>query len=127
MNKAADPLTPQELEIMKVVWRMGPATVRDVYEDLLSRRRIAYTSVMTMMNVLERKGHLRKAAQDRAFVYEPTAPQKRVLASMVGEFVDRVFNGSASPLLQHLFEDERLTDQDLREIQRLLKQRKAGS
>ncbi len=127
MNKAADPLTPQELEIMKVVWRKGTATVRDVYEDLLNRRRIAYTSVMTMMNVLERKGHLRKKAQERAFVYEPTAPQKRVLASMVGEFVDRVFNGSASPLLQHLFEDERLTDQDLREIQRLLKQRKAGS
>ena len=112
---------------MKVVWRTGPATVRDVYEDLLQHRRIAYTSVMTMMNVLERKGHLRKSAQDRAFVYEPTAPQKRVLSSMVGEFVDRVFNGSASPLLQHLFEDERLTDQDLREIQRLIKQRKAGS
>ncbi len=128
MNKAAaEPLTPQELEIMKVVWRTGPATVRDVYEVMLQRRRIAYTSVMTMMNVLERKGHLRKSAQDRAFVYEPTAPQQRVLSSMVGEFVDRVFNGSASPLLQHLFEDERLTDQDLREIQRLIKQRKAGS
>jgi BlaI family transcriptional regulator, penicillinase repressor len=127
MKEAADPLTPQELEIMKVVWRVGPATVRGVYEDLLKRRRIAYTSVMTMMNVLERKGHLRKLAQDRAFVYEPTAPQKRVLSSMVGEFVDRVFNGSASPLLQHLIEDERLTDQDLREIQRLLKQRKAGA
>ena len=127
MNKAAaDPLTPQELEIMKVVWRTGPATVRDVYEDLLQHRRIAYTSVMTMMNVLERKGHLRKSAQDRAFVYEPTAPQKRVLSSMVGEFVDRVFNGSASPLLQHLFEDERITDQDLREIQRLMKRRRAG-
>ena len=128
MNKAtADPLTPQELEIMKVVWRTGPSTVRHVYEDLLERRRIAYTSVMTMMNVLERKGHLRKAAQDRAFVYEPTAPKKHVLSSMVGEFVDRVFNGSASPLLQHLIEDERLTSQDLREIQRLLKQRKAGT
>ena len=127
MNKAAaDPLTPQELEIMKVVWRTGPATVRDVYEDLLQHRRIAYTSVMTMMNVLERKGHLRKSAQDRAFVYEPTAPQRRVLSSMVGEFVDRVFNGSASPLLQHLFEDERITDQDLREIQRLMKRRRAG-
>jgi BlaI family transcriptional regulator, penicillinase repressor len=127
MKKAgAEPLTPQELEIMKVVWRTGPATVRDVYEDLLQHRRIAYTSVMTMMNVLERKGHLRKSAQDRAFVYEPTAPQRRVLSSMVGEFVDRVFNGSASPLLQHLFEDERLTDEDLREIRRLIKQRKAG-
>lgn len=110
---------------MKVVWRVGPCTVRAVYEDLLERRRIAYTSVMTMMNVLERKGHLRKSAQDRAYVYEPTAPQKRLLSSMVGEFVDRVFNGSAAPLLQHLIEDERLTDKDVGEIQRLLRQRKS--
>ena len=112
---------------MKVVWRLAQATVRDVYEDLLTRRRIAYTSVMTMMNVLERKGHLRKTQQDRAYLYVPTAPQKRVLSAMVGEFVDRVFNGSTKPLLQHLVEDERLTDEDVREIQRLLKQRKAGS
>ena len=124
---AADPLTPQELEIMKVVWRKGPATVRDVYEDLLGHRRIAYTSVMTMMNVLERKGHLRKSQEERAYVYEPTSPQKRVLSSMVGEFVDRVFNGSASPLLQHLIEDERLTSEDLRDIQRLIKQRRRGA
>jgi predicted transcriptional regulator len=127
MKPPADPLTPQELEIMKVVWRLGRATVRDVYEDLLERRRIAYTSVMTMMNVLERKGHLRKSPQDRAYLYEPTAPQKRVLSSMVGEFIDRVFNGSATPLLQHLIEDPRLTDDDVREIQRLLKRRKAGA
>ena len=112
---------------MKVVWRIGPATVRGVYEDLLKHRRIAYTSVMTMMNVLERKGHLRKATGDRAYVYAAAAPQKRVLSSMVGEFVDRVFNGSASPLVQHLIEDERLSDQDIREIQRLLKQRKANA
>lgn len=127
MKPPADPLTPQELELMKVVWRLAQATVRDVYEDLLTRRRIAYTSVMTMMNVLERKGHLRKTQQDRAYLYVPTAPQKRVLSAMVGEFVDRVFNGSTKPLLQHLVEDERLTDEDVREIQRLLKQRKAGS
>ena len=127
MKKAADPLTPQELEIMKVVWRIGPATVRDVYEDLLTRRHIAYTSAMTMMNVLERKGHLRKVTKDRAFVYAPTEPQRTVLSSMVAEFVDRVFNGSASPLLQHLIEDERLSAKDITEIQKHLKQRKAGA
>lgn len=127
MKRAADPLTGQELEIMKVVWRLGKATVRDVYEDMLEHRRIAYTSVMTMMNVLERKGHLSKKQQDRAFVYEPTAPQKRVLSSMAGEFIDRVFNGSAAPLMQHLIDDDRLTDEDVRTIQKLLRQRKAES
>ena len=111
---------------MKVVWRLGQVTVRDVYEDMLEHRRIAYTSVMTMMNVLERKGHLSKHQQDRAFVYKPTAPQKRVLSSMAGEFLDRVFNGSAAPLMQHLIDDDRLSDEDIRTIQKLLKQRKAG-
>jgi len=124
MNEAAAPLTPQELEIMKVVWQAGSATVRGVYEHFLEHRRIAYTSVMTMMNVLERKGHLRKKMQDKAFVYTPTAPKKSVLGSMVGEFIDRVFNGAATPLLQHLIDDERLTESDWKQIQRLVKQRK---
>ena len=111
---------------MKVVWQAGSASVRDVYEQLLAHRRIAYTSVMTMMNVLERKGHLRKEMHDKAYLYTPTAPQKHVLGSMVGEFIDRVFNGAATPLLQHLIDDERLTDSDWKQIQRLLKQRKAA-
>ncbi len=120
-------MTPQELEIMKVVWRAGSATVRDVYETLLAQRRIAYTSVMTMMNVLERKGHLRKELRDKAFLYTPTAPQRDVLGSMVGEFVDRVFNGATTPLLQCLVDEQRLSEEDVKEIQRLLKRRKAGS
>lgn len=111
---------------MKVVWRAGSATVRDVYEALLEQRRIAYTSVMTMMNVLERKGHLKKELEEKAYRYTPTAPRERVLGGMVGEFVDRVFNGAARPLLQHLVEDERLSEVDLKELARLLKERRGG-
>lgn len=125
MNEAAGPLTPQELEIMKVVWQAGSATVRGVYEQLLEHRRIAYTSVMTMMNVLERKGHLHKEMRDKAFVYTPTAPQKHVLC-LVGEFIDRVLNGAATPLLQHLIDDERLSESDWKQIQRLVKERKGA-
>ena len=61
-------LTPQELEIMKLVWESDSATVRDVYEALLKQRKIAYTTVMTMMKILETKGYLKKRRQDRAFV-----------------------------------------------------------
>jgi len=113
MRKPSPTLTPQELEIMKVVWSRGRATVRDVYEALLEERRIAYTTVMTMMNVLEKKGHLRKRSFGRSFVYRPTRPQGKVLGSMVQEFVDRVFGGSAAPLLAHLVEEERLTPEEL--------------
>jgi predicted transcriptional regulator len=88
-------LTDQELEIMKVVWNRGAATVRDVYEELLKHRKIAYTTVQTMMGVLEHKGRLKKETDDRAYVYRPAQSQKEVVGSMVGDFVKRVFNGSA--------------------------------
>jgi len=115
-------LTAQELEIMKVVWRSGASTVRDVYETLLEHRKIAYTTVMTMMNILEQKGYLKKSSKDRAYVYQATRPQKQVIRGMVREFVDRVFNGSAEPLLLHLVEDRRVSEQDLEEIRVMLRE-----
>jgi BlaI family penicillinase repressor len=122
MRPAKPTLTEQELEIMKVVWKLETATVRQVYETLLERRRIAYTSVMTMMNIMEQKGYLKKQQAERAYVYQPTQPQKQVIRSMVREFVNRVFNGSAEPLLVHLVEDQCLTDQDLEEIRKSIQE-----
>ena len=114
-------LTDQELEIMKVVWSRGEATVRDVYEELLTHRKIAYTTVQTMMGVLEHKGRLRKETEDRAYVYRATQSQKEVVGSMVGDFVKRVFNGSAKPLLVHLVESKRISQAHLDEINDMLK------
>jgi len=119
-------LTAQELAIMKVIWRSGTSTVRDVYEALLADRKIAYTTVMTMMNILEQKGYLKKSQKDRAFTYQATKPQKQVIRGMVREFVDRVFNGSAEPLLLHLLEDKRVSEQDLDEIRSLLRDNAQG-
>lgn len=109
---------------MKVVWQRQTTTVRDVYEELLRRKKVAYTTVMTMMNILEQKGHLVKAQQERAYVYSPAQPKQKVVGGMVKEFVDRVFNGSAKPLLMHLVEDQRLSEEDRLEIARLLKKGK---
>jgi predicted transcriptional regulator len=118
MKPKSSTLTPQELEIMKVVWQKGEATVRDVYEDLLERRKIAYTTVLTMLNVLETKGHLRKRQDDRAFVYRPTKPEATVVRSMVREFVDRLFDGAAEPLVVHLLKDRHFTRKELEELAR---------
>jgi len=118
MRPAATTLTPHELDIMKLVWEREEATVRDVYEALRARRRIAYTSVLTMMNVLERKGHLRKRAEGRSFVYQAARPRGHVVRAMVREFVQRVFNGAAEPLLVHLLEDRRLTKAELEALAR---------
>jgi len=124
MRSKSPILTDQELEIMKVVWGRDKATVRDVYETLLQRRKIAYTTVMTMMKILEQKKYLRKTQEDRAFVYRPTKPKKQVIQGMVREFVDRVFNGSAEPLLLHLVEDRKLSGKDLDEISRMIREGK---
>ena len=120
MRPKSDTLTAQELEIMKVIWPLGQATVREVYDAMRQRRSIAYTTVQTMMNVLEAKGHLKKEPGEKAQVYAPVRPQQAVVRSMVREFVDRVFDGSARPLLVHLLKEKGLTDRERKEIQRLI-------
>ena len=122
MRPKATILTEQELEIMKIVWELGTATVRDVYEALRKRRKIAYTTVMTMMSILQQKKRLKRKLEDRAYVYEPRQPREQVINSMVREFINRVFDGSAQPLLVHLVEDRKVSEQDLREITRMIKE-----
>ncbi len=114
-------LTDQELEIMKIIWDLDRATVRDVYETLLERRKIAYTTVMTMMKILEKKGYLKKNQEERAYIYRPSKPKNQVIQGMVHEFVNRVFNGSAEPLLMHLVEDQGLSEKELKEIERMIR------
>jgi BlaI family penicillinase repressor len=123
MRRRSSTLTEQELEIMKVVWGFDSVTVRQVYETLLKTRPVAYTTVMTMMKILEEKKYLKKAMTDRAFVYRPAQPKGKVIGGMVREFVNRVFDGSASPLLVHLVEEHALSKKDLEEIAELRKKR----
>ena len=105
---------------MKVVWRLDSATVRDVYEALRAHRTVAYTTVMTMMRILEEKGYLRKSLVDRAHVYTPTRARQQVIGAMVKDFVDRVFDGASGSLLVHLAKDNRLTQKQRQAIERLL-------
>ena len=119
-------LTPQELAIMKEVWRLDKATVRDVYESLRDKRSVAYTTVMTMMKILEDKGYLKRTQVERAYVYRPTRPRQQVVGAMVRDFVDRVFDGAAGGLLLHLAKDGRLSKEERQHIERLM-QEAAGS
>jgi BlaI family transcriptional regulator, penicillinase repressor len=117
-------LTPQELEIMKLVWKREDASVRDIYEALLEDRKIAYTTVMTMMKILESKGYLKKRRQDRAFIYRPAQPKAQVIGGMVQEFINRVFNGSAEPLLVHLVKTRHVREKDVQVIARMIEEMK---
>ena len=122
MRAKSSVLTDQELAIMKVVWQTKSPTVRDVYEALRQRRKIAYTTVMTVMNILVEKKYLKKRSRNRAYIYQPTRPKQEVIKAMVAEFLGRVFDGSAQPLLVHLVNDRRLTEVDLEEVQRMIQE-----
>jgi BlaI family penicillinase repressor len=113
-------LGTRELAVMKVVWRLGEASVREVYETLRKRRPVAYTTVMTMMSTLEAKGYLKRRADGRAFRYRPARPEGRVITSLVRDFVDRVFDGASRSLLAHLVMEGQLTKQDRDELKRLI-------
>jgi predicted transcriptional regulator len=115
-------LTPKELAIMKVVWRLESATVRDVYEAFRAKRPVAYTTVMTMMKILEEKGYLEKTRADRAYVYRATRPRQLVVGAMVRDFVDRVFDGAAGGLLLHLAKDRKLSKEDRTTIRRIIEE-----
>ena len=105
---------------MKVVWKLDKATVRDVYEELREKRPIAYTTVMTMMKILEEKGYLKKSRAERAYMYKPSRPRQQVVGAMVRDFVDRVFDGAASGLLLHLAKDGRLSKDERQHIRRII-------
>ncbi|PYR61878.1 MAG: CopY family transcriptional regulator [Acidobacteria bacterium] len=120
MRRPHPTLTPQELAIMKELWALDEATVRDIFERLRRVRPIAYTTVLTMMKVLEQKGYVRKTLVDRAHVYKPSRPRQQVVGAMVRDFVERVFDGASRPLLVHLVKDTRLTDKQRAAILRLI-------
>ena len=115
-------LTDAELEIMQVVWDLGKGTVRQVHERLNQQRPLAYTTVMTMMGILEDKGHLTRTKQGRAYLYEPVRPKSQVISHMLDDFVGKVFEGSARPLVLSLVKDRKLSKRDLEEIARLIRE-----
>jgi predicted transcriptional regulator len=107
---------------MKVVWQLEKATVRDVYEALRETRQVAYTTVMTMMKILEDKGYLKKTSVDRAHLYKPAKPRQQVVGAMVRDFLDRVFDGASDGLLLHLAKDNKLTEKQRRIVKQIIEE-----
>lgn len=118
--RARGKLTPRELAIMHVVWAHGDVTVRAVHEALNGERKVAYTTVMTLMNILTTKGHLVCRQDERAYVYSAARPRQQVVGRLVTDFLDRVFSGAAQPLLLHLMKHEKLTAGERAELKRII-------
>jgi predicted transcriptional regulator len=119
----AEQPTPAELQVLKILWGRGrPSTVRDVLGmfNALHDPPRAYTSVMSLMNVMAEKGLLHRAPQGRAFVYRPAMPREETLRSLLGETLERAYEGSASLLMAHLLDRSRPSGEELDQIRALL-------
>lgn len=127
-KKEGDQLTPLELEIMKVLWETGPATVQAVQERLAATRDLAYTSVQTMLNVLLRKRKVERELRDRAYHYAPVVTRAEVVSTTMGDIIDRLFGGSAESLVLSLVEAKKLSPEKLARLQSLVdeKPKKGG-
>lgn len=116
----AGQLTPLELDIMNVLWRLGEANVQAVQEAL--PRELAYTTVQTVLNILHRKNKVKRVKRDRAYFYIPVVSQSQVARHAVSQMVERLFGGSAESLVMSLVETRQLTPQKLDHLRRLVKQ-----
>ena len=114
--------TPAELEILKVLWDRSPLTVREVLETLnQTGTPRAYTSVMSILNIMAEKGLLEREPIGRAFRYRPAAEQQSTLGGLVNDVWQRAFGGSASALVAHLLEEANPTPEELAAIRGTLK------
>ena len=118
-RKSEQPLTPLELEIMKVLWETGPANVQTV-QARMKGRELAYTTVQTMLNILHRKGKVKRQLKDRAYRYRPVFSRRKAVTQAVGDMLDRFFGGSADSLVLNLVETRQLTPERLAELHKLL-------
>lgn len=115
-------LTPLELEIMNVLWDLGTANVQAVQEALRGPTKLAYTTVQTMLNVLHRKGRVRRSLQGRSYVYEPLLTRDRAASQAMRDMVDRLFGGSVESLLMSLVKSKQLDSRKLEQLHKRIQE-----
>jgi predicted transcriptional regulator len=129
MTSAGRDIPAAELEVLSALWRLGTGTVRDVLERLRQEgRELAYTTVLTLMGRLERKGYVARSRKDSpAHVYRPRISRERVTADRLGTLVQRLSEGQAAPLILQLVQTHKLSTDDIRQLRELLDQLEADT
>ncbi len=117
------PLTATELEMMNVIWRIAPCSVHQVVEALQPQRQLAYTSVSTIVRILEQKGYVRSQKEGRGHLYEPAVSKEAYQATSLNRLLKNEFDGAPSLLVQRLLDSEQLSDAELDRIRALLRKR----
>jgi len=119
-QRKTERLTPLELEIMEVLWETGAANVQTVQQRL--KRELAYTTVQTMLNILHRKGKVKRALKDRAYFYKPAVSRRQVVKQAVNDLVEHLFGGSVENLVMSLVETKHLTAEKMTRLNKLLEE-----
>ena len=109
-----------ELEILRILWRRGPSTVRDVHDELKRERDVGYTTVLKIMQVMAEKKIVTRDESERSHVYSPAVEEKSVKRRLVSELLDKAFDGSAAQLVMQALSDKRASPEDLKKIRQLL-------
>ena len=112
--------TPAELEVLQIIWEHGRCTVREVMNLLKPKRPRAYTSVMSLMNVMAEKGLLNQKPKGRAFIYSAKVSRDKTQSSMLSDLLNRAFDGSANALVAHLLEQAEPNSEELDEIHKTI-------
>jgi BlaI family transcriptional regulator, penicillinase repressor len=112
--------TDAELAILRILWRRGPSTVRQVHEDLERRSLTGYTTVLKLLQIMTEKGLVERDESQRAHVYVARLPEEQTLGQLVGDLLDRAFEGSSSRLVMRALESRPATREELSEIRRML-------
>jgi predicted transcriptional regulator len=120
MRKSLTPLGESEMEILHHVWELGEATVAQVRERIIKNRKVAYTTVMTIMKNLNDKGYLKYYKDGNTYVYSPRKKAEEVQSNIVSGLIDKVFKGSTTALVQTLVKAETLSEKELKELRDMI-------
>ena len=119
--------TDAELSILRVLWRRGPSTVRDVHDDVSRETSTGYTTILKLLQIMTEKGLVVRDESERAHVYEPAYGQQKTQRQLLTDLVDRAFDGSAAQLVVQALSGRKTSAAELDEIRRLLDAMEGGS
>ena len=127
MKKSSPPKpTDTELAILRVLWRIGPASVRAVQEELARREETGYTTVLKMLQIMTEKGLVKRDESERSHIYRPAFSEQSVQRQLVGHLLERAFGGSAQKLVLQALAAKKASPKELAEIRKLLDKMEGG-
>jgi predicted transcriptional regulator len=118
--------TDAELSILRVLWKRGPSTVRQVHDVLSQDRPTAYTTALKLLQIMIDKGLVARDERDRTHVYHPRLSEEQTQRQLIGDLLDRAFGGSSSKLVMQALATRKASAEELGEIRRLLDGNKGG-